>query len=158
MKYAIVGPRGRIFRILDEPNARTVEISDALAAKAAAMRNAILHDGDVTNPQLQREAGFKFQWNEAVGEWERTAIVLPVPSQVSARQIRLWLVAHGVSMATVEAAIDSIEDAATREAVRVEWEYAPYVERTHAWLVPMASALGFTSEQIDQAFREASTL
>jgi hypothetical protein len=61
-------------------------------------------------------------------------------------------------MATVEAAIDSIQDAATREAVRVEWEYAPYVDRSHAWLVPMAAALGFTSEQIDQAFREAATL
>lgn len=90
--------------------------------------------------------------------WERAEDESPVPPQVSARQIRLWLVAHGVSMATVEAAIDSIQDAATREAVRVEWEYAPYVDRSHAWLVPMAAALGFTSEQIDQAFREAATL
>jgi hypothetical protein len=90
--------------------------------------------------------------------WEMEADSSPVPSQVSARQIRLWLVAAGVSMATVDAAIDSIPDQATRDAVRVEWEYAPHVERTHAWLVPMAAALGFTEQQIDQAFREAVNL
>jgi hypothetical protein len=46
----------------------------------------------------------------------------------------------------------------TRESVRVEWEYAPHVERTHAWLVPMAAALGLTEAQVDAAFREAVTL
>lgn len=90
--------------------------------------------------------------------WEYAADSSPVPSQVSARQIRLWLVGAGVSMATVDSAIDSIPDQPTREAVRVEWEYAPHVERTHAWLVLMAAALGFTTEQIDQAFREAANL
>lgn len=82
----------------------------------------------------------------------------PVPQSISARQIRLWLVQHGVSLATVEAAIDRIQDAVTRESVRVEWEYAPYVERTHAWLVPMAKALGMSEAQVDAAFREAVTL
>lgn len=82
----------------------------------------------------------------------------PVPASVTARQIRLWLVSHGVSMATVSAAIDSIADVPTRDAVRVEWEYAPYVERAHPWLVPLASALGLDEAAVDQAFREAATL
>jgi hypothetical protein len=81
-----------------------------------------------------------------------------VPQSISARQIRLWLVRNGVSLATVEAAINAIPDAVTRESVRVEWEYAPYVERTHAWLVPMAAALGMTESQVDAAFREAAAL
>lgn len=82
----------------------------------------------------------------------------PVPASVTARQIRLWLVGHGVSLATVEAAIDSIADVSTRDSVRVEWEYAPYVERSHPWLVPLASALGLDEAAVDHAFREASTL
>lgn len=90
--------------------------------------------------------------------WERAPDTSPVPQSVSARQIRLWLVQHGISLATVEAAIDSIPDQQTRDTVRVEWEYAPYVERTHPWLVPMAQALGMTEAQIDQAFREAVTI
>jgi hypothetical protein len=81
-----------------------------------------------------------------------------VPASVSARQIRLWLVAHGVSLAAVEAAIDAIPDALQRDSVRVEWEYAPYVERSHPMLVPLAAALGLTEAQVDQAFVEAATL
>lgn len=81
-----------------------------------------------------------------------------VPPSVTARQIRLWLVAHGVSLAAVNVAIDAIPDAAQREMVRVEWEYAPYVERSHPMLIPLASALGLTAEQVDAAFREAAGL
>ncbi len=77
---------------------------------------------------------------------------------MTARQIRLWLVSHGVSLATVEAAIDAIADTTTRETVRVEWEYAPYVERSHPWLVPLAAAIGLDEAAVDQAFREAAVL
>jgi len=90
--------------------------------------------------------------------WQLAPDESPVPTSISARQIRLWLIRHGITLTTVEAAIDGIADAVARESVRVEWEYAPYVERSHAWLVPMAAALGLTEQQIDAAFREAATL
>ena len=80
------------------------------------------------------------------------------PSRVSARQIRLWLVGHGIALNQIEAAISTIEDPTTREVVKIEWEYAPYVERTHPWLVPLAQSLGLTEEQVDQAFIEASII
>lgn len=80
------------------------------------------------------------------------------PQSISARQIRLWLVGHGISLAAVEQAIDGIADQAQRDLVRVEWEYAPFVERSHPMLVPLAAALGLNEAQVDQAFREASTL
>lgn len=82
----------------------------------------------------------------------------PIPASVTARQIRLWLVSHGVSLAAVESAIDGIPDQQQRELVRVEWEYAPYVERSHPMLVPLAAALGLSEAQVDAAFREAATL
>jgi len=82
----------------------------------------------------------------------------PVPASVSARQIRLWLVTHGIPLDTVDATIDSIADQATRDTVRVEWDYAPYVERSHVFLVPLAAALGLDEAAVDQAFREAATL
>jgi hypothetical protein len=82
----------------------------------------------------------------------------PPPATVSARQIRLWLLSRGVSMAAVDAAINALPDAAEREAVQVEWEYAPYVERTHRLLIPLASALGLTEQQVDQAFVEAAVI
>lgn len=82
-----------------------------------------------------------------------------VPQSVSARQIRLWLVQRGgVSLAAVDAAIDAIPDAVTRDSVRVEWEYSTYCERKHPMLVPLAAALGLTEAQVDQAFVEASSI
>lgn len=81
-----------------------------------------------------------------------------VPASVSARQIRLWLLRQGISLAAVDAAIDAIPDQLQRDSVRVEWDYAPYVERTHPMLLPLAAALGLTEQQVDQAFIEASSI
>jgi len=79
-----------------------------------------------------------------------------VPTSASARQIRLWLLRRGISLAAVDAAIDAIPDQLQRDSVRVEWDYAPYVERSHPMLIPLAAALGLTEAQVDQAFVEAA--
>lgn len=86
------------------------------------------------------------------------ALPVPVPSSVTARQIRLYLVRHGIPLSAVEAAIDAIPDQQAREECRVEWAYAPVVERSHPMLIPLAAALGLTESQVDEAFREASGL
>lgn len=93
-------------------------------------------------------------WNN--GSWLVPEI--PIPVSVSARQIRLWLIQHGFQLSQIDSAINSIEDPIVRETVKIEWEYAPYVERSHPWLVPLAQAIGLDSEQIDQAFIEASQI
>ena len=102
--------------------------------------------------EVRDEAG------EVIGFNQSAELTPPIPESVSARQIRLWLVQHGISLAQVDAAIDSITDPLQRDSVRVEWDYAPYVERTHPMLIPLAAALGLTAEQVDQAFIEASTI
>lgn len=81
-----------------------------------------------------------------------------VPSSVTARQIRLWLVQNGYALSQVEQAIDSIEDATQREIIKIEWEYAPYIERSHGMLASIAAALGLDSSAVDQAFVEASSI
>ena len=95
---------------------------------------------------------------ELVGLNQSEFLTPPVPESVSARQIRLWLVRNGVSLTQVDAAIDSIPDQSQRDSVRIEWDYAPYVERAHPMLVPLAAALGLTEAQVDQAFVEASVI
>jgi hypothetical protein len=61
-------------------------------------------------------------------------------------------------MAAVDAAIEAIPDQLERDSVRVEWDFAPYVERSHPMLMPLASALGLSEEQVDQAFQQAAVL
>lgn len=126
------------------------EIDPALVAAWAEARN----------PKADQWTPLPARPSEA-HQWDGAAWVLPppaVPESVTARQIRLWLVSHGVSLAAVEAAIDAIPEATQRELVRVEWEYAPYVERSHPMLVPLGAQLGLTPEQIDAAFIQAAML
>jgi hypothetical protein len=100
--------------------------------------------------EVRDESGNVVGLNQQADE---TAVV---PASVSARQIRLWLLRQGISLTSVDAAIDAIPDQLQRDSVRVEWDYAPYVERSHPMLVPLAAALGLTEQQVDQAFIEAS--
>lgn len=93
--------------------------------------------------------------------WGAGVWVIPepvVPESVTARQIRLWLVQNGHSLNQVDAAIESIGDAQQREVARIEWEYAPYVERSHPMLAAVAAGLGMSSADVDRAFVEASSI
>ena len=106
------------------------------------------------------EEGYYAIGNDLLPEgWER---IPPepekVPESITATQIRLWLVTHGISLQAVESVIDSIEDQQTKDVVRVQWEYSPYVERKHFMIDNLGIALGFSTEQIDNAFIEASKL
>jgi hypothetical protein len=90
----------------------------------------------------------------------RVYVPIPVviPSTISARQIRLWLVQNNISLTSIENAINGITDELLREKTLVEWEYAPYVERNHPMLETLGQILGLNSNQIDQAFIEAANL
>jgi hypothetical protein len=83
--------------------------------------------------------------------------ILPA-DRVSARQVRLWLIQNGISLQSVADAIDTIEDPILRDSIAIEWEYAPYIERSHPMLIPLAEILGLTGSDIDRAFVEASTI
>jgi len=78
------------------------------------------------------------------------------PPSVTAWQIRRYLLAQGITPSAVSQVIDAIPDVALREQVRIDWEYAPYVDRTHPMLEPMAAALGI--DDIDAAFIAAEKI
>lgn len=86
-----------------------------------------------------------------------TTTVLPI-DKISARQVRLWLINRGIPLQAVYDAINSIEDQSIRDSVNIEWEYAPYIERNHPMLIPLAQSLGLSETDIDRAFIEASSL
>lgn len=113
-------------------------------------------DGTVTGTPHFVFEGTAEEVQAKIKELERGS--QPVPESVTAWQIRRWLISQGISLAKVDAAIAAIPDAAQREAAKVDWEYAPYVERSHPMLVPLGAALGMTPEQIDAAFVEAAGL
>ncbi len=82
----------------------------------------------------------------------------PVPT-ITARQLRLALLGLGLTGAQVEAQISAMPGTATtREAARIEWEYATSYQRDHQLVAMLGAALGMTSDQIDTAWVGAATL
>lgn len=84
--------------------------------------------------------------------------VEPHYAPLSARQLRLGLIAAGISIASVDGAIASIPDASDREIATVEWEYASQFERDHHLIEMIGSSLGMTIEQINAAWLAAAGL
>jgi hypothetical protein len=78
--------------------------------------------------------------------------------RISARQIRLWLIQNGVSLQSVTDAINTIEDPVLRDTISIEWEYAPYIEKNHPMLIPLAQILGLNEADVYRAFSEAALL
>jgi len=85
------------------------------------------------------------------------SIPAAVPESLTAVQIRLWLVAHGITLEQVDSAIAALPDE-TREATRIEWEYSTTIHRASSTLVAMAAAFGMDQADIDAAFTEAAGL
>lgn len=145
------------------------------------LSNGVLVTGPISDIELLADAGYYTIRNDGPPQPENTTedisarvinidkpyvditrtwtpIIEGVPLQISARQVRLWLVDNDISLTSVEAAIDTIVNEKLREKTRVEWEYAPYIERTHPLIESLAQYLGLTPSQIDQGFIVASKL
>lgn len=74
----------------------------------------------------------------------------PVPQQVTMRQARLELLERGL-LDDVEAVI-----AAAGRAAQIEWEFATFVERSHAVIAVVQQQQGLSDADIDDLFREAA--
>lgn len=86
-----------------------------------------------------------------------SGIVPNVPFGVTPRQIRLALLGAGISITTIENAINSLPEP-NRSAAMITWEYSVEFQRSNTLIQSMAPMLGLTSEQVDQLFTIASTL
>ncbi|MBN7778898.1 hypothetical protein JYP49_21820 [Nitratireductor aquimarinus] len=90
----------------------------------------------------------------ALTDEEKRAAMPPL----SARQLRLGLIDNGITLASVQAAVDGIADTTAREMAQVEWEYATTFERTHALISQIGAALSLTPEEIDTMWEAAGAL
>jgi len=79
-----------------------------------------------------------------------------VPQSVTMRQARLALLGAGL-LPNVTTAINALVSP-QKEAAQIEWEYSQTVERNRGFVLLLGSALGLTSAQLDDLFRQAATL
>ena len=85
------------------------------------------------------------------------AMPVVVPETITAVQIRKWLVAHGITLDSVDAAIAALPED-VRDNTKIEWEYNTEIRRSSSMLAQMAAGFGMDSDAIDQAFIEAAGL
>jgi hypothetical protein len=86
-------------------------------------------------------------------------LAAPAMPSITARQLRLALLGLGLTGAQVEAQIAVMPGTTkTREAARIEWEYATSYQRDHQLVAMLGAALNLTEAQITSAWMEAATL
>ena len=79
-----------------------------------------------------------------------------IPQSATMRQARLALLGAGL-LAHVNAAIEAMPGI-EGEAARIEWEFASEIRRDSPLVVGLSGALGLSSEQMDELFRQAAML
>jgi hypothetical protein len=128
--------------------------------------------GAVETPPPEAPEGHFARWSGKV--WEVVPVPAPpepeeskqppakrAPPAVTRRQLRLWLVRHGIPLSAVEAAIDELPEPQRTEA-RIEWEDASIYEQSHPLLTALAGkVLNLSGDELEQtltkAFSEAAT-
>lgn len=101
-----------------------------------------------------------------IAEWESAGNTIPAYepppppplAPLTRRQLRLGLLANGITTADVEAAIAAIPDPMDRAVAEIEWADASTYERDHPLIEQVGGALGLTQEQIDAMWESALKL
>lgn len=103
---------------------------------------------------------------QMIAEWEAAGNTIPAYepppppplAPLTRRQLRLGLLANGITTADVEVAIAAIPDPMDRAVAEIEWADASTYERDHPLIEQVGSALGLSPEQIDTMWEEALLL
>ena len=90
------------------------------------------------------------------GVWISPPVVIPVPQEITMRQARLALHEAGL-LSNVSTAIASLSEPAKTKA-QIEWEYSNALQRDNPFVTTLGTALGLSSDDIDNLFITASGL
>lgn len=100
--------------------------------------------------------GFDF---DRLGEYEYVngEVKLAVPTEVTRRQARQAIYLAGL-LPNIQSAIDAIPDATQRNMIQIEWDDSLNFERNRPSLIALATALGLSSQDLDNLFITAVSL
>jgi hypothetical protein len=89
----------------------------------------------------------------------------PVPSEITQRQMRRWLLSQPHSSDPTKTMLDEVNafinaptDAMERRQQLIDWEKATVIDRANQLVSGIGAMLGLDSDALDQAFREASLI
>lgn len=77
--------------------------------------------------------------------------------EITPRQVRLGLLSIGVSLASIDAAIDALDEP-QRSVAQIDWKYAIAFKRDNPLVETIGAMLGKTPEEIDALWLYSETL
>jgi len=153
MKYAIVGPRGRILQVLDGPTDNTVEITDEQADTVSSAESSLfLIDGELKSVREAFESRLSPEQRAAL-EASKNA----VPKSMLAWQARAILEMEGL-LTQVESAIAELDEGPVKIIIKSAWENNAEFKRDSLAIGGISKSIGLTSEQVDELFRKGASL
>jgi hypothetical protein len=109
-----------------------------------------LETGEQTIVDLTPEEIAAAEAESAAWQAEQAAYVPP--------QVPMWAVRTVLQNDGLFDQAQALVTASTDNALKNVWEYGNFADRTSPSINALASALGLTSEQVDQMFRDANAL
>lgn len=152
MKYAIVGPRGRIFQVLDAPTDGAVEITDEQTATFNSSELPVFLVGG----ELKTLEEVKLEAMSPERRVAYEATLNQVPSEIENWRARAVLEVEGLLPQ-----VDTLIDALTGPegvAVKTAWVFGASLTRNGATVQALAAQLGLTQDQVDDLFRKAAII
>lgn len=113
-------------------------------------------DGELVANCLPTDADFLAWCAEGNEPTPYTPVPTPIPD-ITPRQLRLWLVTHGTQLASIDSVIAGLPEP-DKSIAQINWDYASIYKHDNPLVAQIGSSLGMTYAQIEQAFRDASTL
>ena len=130
------------------------------------MERKYYKDGVEAPQQKETENGIIYNYNSEANhdmliadgyEINEDDEIEPVPQSLTSRQLRLQWVLSGHDLATIQVAINQLPEPHKTQA-QINWEYAGNFERNNELLCAVADALGISQEELDNIFRDGSSL
>lgn len=121
--------------------------------------NKVIKIVDCTEDEALSQAG-NFQAVTPIESFSRTPSVgwiwsgglcRPDIKDITPRQARQALVLSGISLESIESAMDLLPEP-MKSMAKIEWEYSTAFIRTNQLMDTMGAMLGLTVDQIDQLF------
>jgi len=122
-----------------------IDVMEAADGYTYPDRDAVLVPSEDASP------GWRFDGTQLIAPAPPPPPPPPTPQSITRRQLRLWLVRHGIALEAVEAAIATLPQGQRTEAI-IEWMDATQYERDNPLLVQLAGAvLGLQGAKLDAA-------
>lgn len=75
------------------------------------------------------------------------------PETITKRQLLIFLFAQmGITNDQINGMIESMEDPMQKELLRIEWQFATTIDRTHANVIAFAAMMGINEDQLKEIY------